>query len=138
MLSKDITNGTKETLGLRDTQPKGIAFLSCEDNMLAIMANTKRLFTQVVSSISYTMQSYNPLGLFVIFLIQVPTIAFRQLRELDHVNLNQVTLHIESHFQSFTIFMPKNLTKPNTHHNQPLPRTTSRFSRMVLSGVSAR
>ena len=46
MLSKDITNGTKETLGLRDTQPKGIAFLSCEDNMLAIMANTKRLFTQ--------------------------------------------------------------------------------------------
>ena len=56
MLSKDITNGTKETLGLRDTQPKGIAFLSCEDNMLAIMANTKRLFTQVVSSISYTMQ----------------------------------------------------------------------------------
>ena len=53
------------------------------------------------------MQSNNPLGLFVIFLIQVPTIAFRQLRELDHVNLNQVTLHIESHFQSFTIFMPK-------------------------------
>ena len=117
MLSKDITNGTKETLGLRDTQPKGIAFLSCEDNMLAIMANTKRLFSQVVSSISYTMQSNNPLGLFVIFLIQVPTIAFRQLRELDHVNLNQVTLHIESHFQSFTIFMPKNLTKPNTHNN---------------------
>ena len=117
MLSKDITNGTKETLGLRDTQPKGIAFLSCEDNMLAIMANTKRLFTQVVSSISYTMQSNNSLGLFVIFLIQVPTIAFRQLRELDHVNLNQVTLHIESHFQSFTIFMPKNLTKPNTQNN---------------------
>ena len=83
-------------------------------------------------------QCNNPLGLFVIFLIQVPTIAFRQLRELDHVNLNQVTLHIESHFQSFTIYMPKNLTKPNTHHNQPLPRTTSRFSRMVLSGVSAR
>merc|ERR1719342_206939 len=27
--------------------------------------------------------------MFVIFLIQVPTIAFRQLRELDHVNLNQ-------------------------------------------------
>ena len=96
-----VTNGTKETLGLRDTQPKGIAFLSCEDNMLAIMANTKRLFTQVVSSISYTMQSNNPLGLFVIFLIQVPTIAFRQLRELDHVNLNQVTPHMETHSQSF-------------------------------------
>ena len=55
-LLTELTNGTKETLGLRDTQPKGIAFLSCEDNMLAIMANTKRLFTQVVSSISYTMQ----------------------------------------------------------------------------------
>ena len=100
MLSKDITNGTKETLGLRDTQPKGIAFLSCEDNMLAIMANAKRRFTQVVSNISYscTMQSNNPLGVFVIFLIQVPTIAFRQLRELDHVNLNQVTPNIETHF----------------------------------------
>ena len=100
MLSKDITNGTKETLGLRDTELKEIAFLSFEDNMLAIMANAKRRFTQVVSNISYscTMQSNNPLGVFVIFLIQVPTIAFRQLRELDHVNLNQVTPNIETHF----------------------------------------
>ena len=46
-------------------------------------------------------QCNNPLGLFVIFLIQVPTIAFRQLRELDHVNLNQVTSHMETHSQSF-------------------------------------
>ena len=100
MLSKDITNGTKETLGLRDTELKEIAFFSCEDNMLAIMANAKRRFTQVVSNISYsyTKQSKNPLGVFVIFLIQVPTIAFRQLRELDHVNLNQVTPNIETHF----------------------------------------
>ena len=68
VLSKDITNGMKETLGLRDTELKEIAFLSCEDNMLAIMANTKRLFTQVVSSISLFL-SNNPLEFFLICLI---------------------------------------------------------------------
>ena len=99
-MNYEVTLRQPITLGLRDTELKEIAFLSFEDNMLAIMANAKRRFTQVVSNISYsyTMQSNNPLGLFVIFIIQVPTIAFRQLRELDHVNLNQVTPNIETHF----------------------------------------